>query len=114
MNTNAKNIIALAFVVGYIIVGIWAMFVILPIFALDNVTVSVDKGTTTSCDEVGDIGKGDTYVECRRVDALTGEERQKLNNALRDAFNSPDKGDDLIAEQLCQFRPYKHCEEELK
>lgn len=111
---STKNKIALIFLIGYITVGILAVFTLVSAFALDNVTVSVDKGTTTSCDEVGDIGTGDTYVECRRVDALTGEERQELNNALRNAYNSPDKGDDLIADQLCQFRPYKHCEEELK
>lgn len=88
---------------------LFGMQFLLAVFALDNVTVSVDKGTTTSCDEVGD--DGDTYVECRRVDALMDKERLALNKALEDAYTSPDKGDDLIADQLCQFRPYKDCEQ---
>lgn len=90
----------------FMAIAIWMM--IFTAHGLDNVTVSVDKGTTTSCDEVGD--EGDTFVECRRVDALIDKERQALNKALEDAYASPDQGDDLIADQLCQFRPYKDCE----
>lgn len=102
------------FIVGAVAIMIIALFVFSQLaLGMDNVTVSVDKGTTTSCDEVGDTG-GDTYVECRRIDALIDKERKALNKAIENAYTSPDKGDDLIADQLCEFRPYKDCEHNKK
>lgn len=110
MNTDDS-----VFLGGVIVMMMFAMLaatIINIAYGLDNVTVSVEKGTTTSCDEIGD--DGDTYVECRRVDALMDKERQELNKALENAYTSPDKGDDLIADQLCEFRPYKDCENNKK